>query len=518
MSNYQELATELSLLAEAGEWQAIRTWFSYWADEEEKIDKCILWMRFFLPNYFRDKSPAFHRERVRENLSEKNEYGADPRGYGKTTLNQGCMGFEIANGLQEFIVVIEKSFTEASEVIKGVVAEFRDNQMILQVYGKMVKAGADGQIKEKNPDAEGDVIINGVRLRAKGFNTTIRGLKSNEWRPTKIYVDDVESDEHIGNEEQRKKYRENYTSGIVPAVDPVKGTVKVRGTILHNDSLLKNLIDQHGGKIYRAFDKNDPENTLLWPERWTYELLMKKKAEMEMAGKGTSKFFQEYLNEAVDDETRSFRWEWLQQEYVEEDLKFRAIARFATLDVAESIKDGSDYTAETVVDLDSENNWFIQRAKRHKVNITGLVDLIFQIWQLQKPIKIGVEKKAFDDQIRPLLKLRSEETGIYPVVVELEHGGRQKDDRIRGALVGRLENKKVWFKKGSGDDQGALKSELYDFPHAKNDDLSDALAYIEQIGYRPMGKSKEQQTTLEQEFWAHKRGQQNQMASRLRNL
>src|ERR1035437_44007 len=235
---YETLADELKLLAEASEWAMVRTYFSYWENEEEKVDKCILWMRFFLPQYFRDKSPDFHRERVRENLSDKNEYGADPRGFGKTTLEQGCIGFEIVNSLQEFIVIIEKSFTEASEVIKGVVAEFRDNPMIIQVYGRMVKAGVDGQIKDKNPDAEGDVIINGVRLRAKGFNTTIRGLKSNEWRPTKIYVDDVESDEHINNEEQRQKYRENYTSGIVPAVDPVKGTIKVRGTILHNDSLL----------------------------------------------------------------------------------------------------------------------------------------------------------------------------------------------------------------------------------------------------------------------------------------
>ncbi len=514
---YAILASELRKLAEAREWRMVAKWFSYWENEDEKIDKCLLWMRFFLPNYFRDSTPPFHRELIRSNLSEKNEFEAAPRGFAKTTLNQGTICFEIANRTQKFIVIIEKSFNEASEVIKGVAQEWRENEMIRLVYGNLVKVKSDGVYDEKSSDSLGDIVINGVRLRAKGFNTPIRGLKSAEWRPTKIYVDDVESDEHINNEEQRKKYRENYSQGIVPAID-IEGSIKVRGTILHNDSLLANLITQFKGKIYKAFDKLDPENTLLWPERWTYFLLMQKKAQMEMEGKGSSKFYQEYLNEAVDDEMRSFRWEWLQQEFTEEDLKFKALAKFWVLDVAESVKDGADFTGEVGVEWDSENNWFIQRAKRHKVNITGLIDLIFNIWQVHKPIKIGVEKKAFEDQIKPLLRIRSEETGVYPVVVELTPRGRNKEDRIRGALVGRFENKKIWFKKGALDDTGNLKSELYDFPHAKNDDLSDSLSYIEELGYRPMGLKKEVSNTIESLFYENKRRQGGTLSSRIANL
>ena len=514
--NYNELAQEVELLAMAQDWPALRGWFTFWESEEEKIDKAIIWMRFFLPNYFRDPSPPFHRDIIKSNLSLKNEYEAAPRGFAKTTLNQGCIGFEVANGSQKFIVVIEKTFNEASEVITGIVKEFRDNPMIRQVYGDLVKVNEEGKFDDKNKDAQGDVFINGVRLRAKGFNTPIRGLKSNEWRPTKIYVDDVESDEHIQNEEQRRKYRENYSQGIVPAVD-ITGSIKVRGTILHNDSLLKNLIEQFKGKIYKAFQKEDPERTLLWPERWTYEKLMSKKAEMEMEGKGTSKFYQEYLNEPVSDENRPFREEWMLKQFIDEDLKFKATSRTATIDVAETIKQGSDYTGISIVDWDSENNWYLQHIKRHKVNITGLIDLIFNIWQYWKPAKIGVEKKAFDDQIKPLLRIRSEETGIYPVVVELEHGGKSKEDRIKGALQGRFEAGKIWFKKDYKDDQGYLKGELVDFPASKNDDLIDSLAYTEQIGYRPMGKSPKQMTSLEREFWANKNGNSN-VVSRIRNL
>ncbi len=236
---YDQLAEELKLLAEAQDWAALRTWFSYWNEENELIDKVILFGRFFLPNYLRDKTPDFHRELIRENFSDRNEYTAAPRGFAKTTINQLSIIFQVANRMEKFIVVIEKSFNEAAEVIRGVVDQFKDNEWITLVYGNLVKANEQGSIDDKNKDAQGDVVINAVRLRAKGFNTPIRGLKSNEWRPTKIYVDDVESDEHINNEEQRKKYRENYAQGIVPAVD-ISGSIKVRGTILHNDSLLKN--------------------------------------------------------------------------------------------------------------------------------------------------------------------------------------------------------------------------------------------------------------------------------------
>lgn len=516
--SYEVLTEELELLVKASDWEAVRTWFSYWEGADEQVSKCILWGKFFLPEYLRDETPPFHRELVKENFSNKNEYTGCPRGYGKTTLNQLCINFQIANKLEKFIVIIEKSFTEASEVVRAISKTWHDNLMVKQVYGNLIKIDDSGQTDDKASDSAGDLVVNGVRIRAKGFEAVIRGIKSGSWRPTKIYLDDVESDEHINSDEQRRKYRENYTQGVVPAID-ITGSIKVRGTILHSDSLLANLIEQHGGKIYKAFQKEDPQNTLLWPERWTYALLMKKKAEMEMQGKGTSSFYKEYLNEPVDDENRPFRIEWLQKEFTDEDIKFKALSRTATIDVAESLKQGADFTALTIVDWDQDNNWFIQHAKRHKVNVTGLVDLIFSTWQLYHPTKIGVEKKAFTDQVKPLLQIRSEESGIYPIVVELEHQGKAKEDRIKGALQGRFEAGKIWFKKGTTDDQLALKGELIDFPSGKKDDLIDGLSYIQQIGFRPMGRSKDQQTILEQEFWANKnKATANAFAQSVRKL
>jgi len=369
-------------------------------------------------------------------------------------------------------VVLEKTFTEASEVLNVLRDEFSHNDLLLLVYGSLMKTSSDGVFDDRNKDAEGDIFINSVRFRGKGFNTPVRGLKSLEYRPDLILIDDVEEDTHIRSEEQRRKYRENYAQGIVPAVD-VEGVIKVTGTILHQDSLLQNLIDQFGGTVYRAYDPASPtpEQTLLWPARWTWARLMEKKEQMEMEGKGSSKFFQEYLNQPVDDMRRVFKQEYYQHYFTSQDVKNLSLFRSIAIDPAESKKQGSDWTAVTVVDTDQNNNWYVRFVKRYRVNSAELIQLIFDLWNTWKPQVIGVERKAFEDQIKPFMDIKAQETGTFPNVVELEHGGQRKEDRIVGSLQGRFESGKILFQENPLDDTRVLHGELYDFPFAKNDDL-----------------------------------------------
>ncbi len=102
--SYEALADELKLLAEAGDWQAVRSWFAYWDKEkiyqyyyegklvddgvpEELVYKVVLWGRFFTPQYLRDATPDFHKGLISENFSEKNEFTAAPRGFANYVLS-----------------------------------------------------------------------------------------------------------------------------------------------------------------------------------------------------------------------------------------------------------------------------------------------------------------------------------------------------------------------------------------------------------------------------------------------
>jgi len=518
----EQFKREIKAILDSKDWVLLRSYFHHTASPEDRAVKAILWGTVFLAHYFTDTNPPFHYELAYRFFTLDNEYDAAPRGFSKTTVEQCCISLSVAHGWETFIVVIEKTFTEAAELLSAVRDEFADNPMIKAVYGLMIGKMPDGTEPDKSKDAEGDIFINGVRLRAKGFDTSVRGLKSKQYRPSLILLDDVEQDDHIRNEDQRRKYRENYTQGVVPAVD-IDGRVKVRGTILHKDSLLMNLIQQHDGHIYSAFDpmlnietdRDKIEETLLWPGRWTYDALKRKYDEMTMDGLGSSKFAQEYLNTPLDDASRKFQWEWLQKTFTQEDLKFKTFNRYVCFDVADSKKQGSDWTFKTTVDWDSENNWFIQKAKRRKVNSPELIDWIFETWINDKPAVIGVEKKAFHDQVEPWLKIKSEELDVYPIVVELVTDQRSKEDRVVGALQGRFQAGRIYFLANATDDTNILRGELYDFPKGKNDDGADSLAHISQIGARPYSKQKEQKSDLQNEMDEYFKSKRKPLARRV---
>lgn len=518
---------KLFAILKADKWDLIQPFFGTWQDDDELIDKVLLWGHFFLDHYFRDASPEFHRDIIRAYFSPRNEYKAAPRGFSKTTILQTCTDFSIQAKYDKFIVVIEKTFTEAAEVIKGIHDEFVDNEKIHAAYGDLLHQSQAptvmGKQLVKNPEARGDVFINGVRLRGKGFNTTIRGLKTRQWRPTRIICDDVEEDDHISNPEQRAKYMRNYNKGIQPAVD-VDGSIKVFGTILHYDSLLQNLIDMHGGTVYRAYEPNDPANTLLWPARWPLDRLEAKKQDM-----GTSAFSQEYLNDPVSEEERSFKFHWLWEMIpVPGDEKSRnprtyrvpvkrltmaefeklrrttTLNGYAMIDTADSTKENADWTAAIVKFVDPHNNHYRVDVRRERRNIKGVIDLIFDIWSKWAPyglIKIGIEKKGFEDQILPLFDEEKRRRQVYPVIEELKPMGRNKEGRIKGALEGLYEMGKVFSVGRIGEDgkfkpvgeTDELLGELYDFPAAKHDDLSDAEAYGADIIVVPLADEEKQQ-------------------------
>jgi phage terminase large subunit-like protein len=289
------------------------------------------------------------------------------------------------------------------------------------------------------------------------------------------------------------------------------------------DSLLKRKIDQHGGRIYRAHDGSDPATakTLLWPTRWTRERLIKKRNEMISAGQSTNAYAQEYLNDPVSDEERTFKYAWLFENIPDPHdksktyrvpavrttmAKFKAYAKrtvvngYAMVDAGDATTENADFTGVIVHFVDAQGNRFRVDVRREKRNITDLLDLLFEIWTTWRPLgllKIGMEKKAFHDQVEPLLKLEKKRRQIYPIFEELKPLGRSKENRIKGALEGLYQAGKVFsvceergeYLEAVGDTL-ILLEELYNFPSSKHDDLSDAEAYGEDVIVIPTEESK----------------------------
>lgn len=509
----------LEAILQANESTVLAQWLGQADTLAERVDKVLLFSHTLLPHYCSVPSAVFHRDLITRFFSDQNEFVACPRGFAKTTTLQICAIYSILYKLDKFIVIIEKTFTEASEVLKGIRDEFEENVGILEIYGRLINYDIEKKVQSsKNPDARGDVMINGVRLRGRGFETPPRGMKSGASRPTRIIMDDVESDEHIDSSEQRQKYDDMYIGAVVPA--PSKfGTIKMFGTILHRDSLLMNQIEMHGGVVYKAFytpelDKEyyelelpeyelgTEERTgfatervkLLWQDYWGWKELMRKRQEMMQQFATSNKFFQEYRNEPLAEEERAFKadWLWNKEREIGLDEVLKGGKNFvvhAKIDCAHTVTEKADWTACVVHLIDSDRNWYRVEVMRRKLDMPEQIQMLFDVWQRWHnygAMTMGVEKLGFTDQMKPFIEKEMDLRGVYPSIVELRPMGNgrfrtSKEERIKGALQLPYKRGKIWTCLDvNGEPVGQteeLKQELYDLGKARTDDLADAEAY-----------------------------------------
>jgi phage terminase large subunit-like protein len=301
-----------------------------------------------------------------------------------------------------------------------------------------------------------------------------------------LIVDDpVKNAEEANSEVMRQKVWEWYSKVARSRLED-GGAVILIMTRWHEDDLAGRclLTDQHWHRIrYPAIAEEDEpkrkKGEALWPERYPVSALEDLRRDTD-----ESTWFSLYQQQPRKAGKQSFDPSWFPT-FTLEDLKGKVFNRYAMIDVADTKKEGADWTGLVVGDWSVDDKWYFPHIKRHSVNVKDLIDLIFWVWITWKPIAIGIEKKAFADQVKPLLDDEAVKRGIYPVVIQLEDGGRSKIGRITGALQGRAEHKRILLQAEPTDDTEAFKTELWSFPKGRWDDLIDAAAYMEQIGTRP---------------------------------
>lgn len=467
------------IIENGGDPEELRVFFR--PNGDDLVEKCVLWGHYFLPKYFSKSTPEFHYDLIKKFFSPGNDYTACPRGFGKTSLVQLCISYSCVNGLDEFIVLIEKTFTEASEVMEAIREEFKLNDEIFRVYGDLTKVNVKGKAQDNIRDSIGDFFVNGVRLRGKGFDTPIRGLKSRHARPSRVILDDVESDEHIENDEQRKKYLNNYIKGIIPAIDNETGVIKMFGTILHDDSLLSVLINNHKGKVYRAWEGE--ERKLLWPSFWTVEKLEQKRMEMRISEKGDAGFYQEYFNEPVTDIDQIFKDEMFRyfNTIQLEDIMKKSHRIYTLVDPAISKKDTADFTVVLTVLIDSMNRVYVLEITRERLNPIETIKMIFAHYERWKPIFVGIETISYQKALKYFIE--EEKKRQYSIVrtmtiVEI----RPTIDKV--LKIKKLQPKYALanvFHNSDDKNTPVLETELKRFPKGATDDIIDALSYVIEI-------------------------------------
>lgn len=473
--------------------------------------------------------PAFHKDLYEDLKFKHGLVGAlwiIFRESAKTSLAKIKIIHAICYSQKKFIIWVSFDKDKAEANLYDIALELQTNKNLIADFGQLFyEKQQEDKFSQKKSIRE-FITANKIKVKAYSTGESTRGEVYGEFRPDLIILDDIETMKTIVSEAR--------TNQVIEFIDELLAGLSGDANLL----VLGNRLTNSGSIAYlekkvralrwiiRDIAVKDEHDLITWSDKFVEtdaeadELNVgiadpkERKISLETKQKtlGFTVYNREMMNKPLTDEEREFKLPWLSHTYHADDIKDKVLNRYITIDVADSKdkdeavrKQTHDDTATAIVDWDIENFWYIRYLKLKQMNAPEVVDWIFYLWQTYKPAKIGIEKKSFEDQIKPYLALKSEELGVYPVVEELKHGGNRKEDRIRGALQGRFQAGKIKFDVNATDDTDKVKEQLLDFPKGDHDDGPDALAYIEQLGVRPIIKDKaEVLTDNNKEFYQEK--------------
>ena len=424
-----------------------------------------LFGKFFFPHHLKLDTPQFHKEiyHMFESKELRIAVGA-PRGHAKSTLTDVIyLCWAIIHDKAHFVLLVSDTYSQATLFLEAVKAEFEDNERLRTFYGKLTSKHW----------SEDEIVANGVMVKCVGAKMKVRGLKYREFRPDLILVDDLENEELVSNKDRRDGLERWFNAALIPCLSK-EGRLVMIGTVLHYDALMYKVLDplkyqEFAKKTYKAIN----DGKALWPEHLSLLELENIKRNYINQGQGYL-FYQEYQNDPISDEHRKFKIEGMKF-YGEDELAGKQLRCYITIDRAYSAEKTADFTGIVINRVDRENNWYV-KAERFKGTEKELIDKIFDLKSYFKPIKIGIEQRAFTSTLKPYLNEEMRRRNSFFSITELKDMGRSKNPRIEG-LLPRYESGSIYFLKTDTD----IQDELIRFPKGVHDDLIDALAYQNEV-------------------------------------
>lgn len=412
---------------------------------------------------------------------------AAPRKHAKSTAI--TLAYVLAAVLfrnKSYVLVVSDTITQATQFLGEIKKEIADNDKLRNLFS----------VGEFLKDTEDDIIFtftdgHQVRLSAKGSEQKLRGLKWNNKRPDLIVGDDLENDEIVLNKERREKFKRWFYGALVPCL-AFGGDIRIVGTILHEDSLLNNLMPSVWDKNtvveplkvwsrntraswkalkYRAH--TDDFLHILWPAAYDKEWFQTQRA--DFLARGLSDVYsQEYLNEPIDDSIAFFKRADFVAETAED--KKKRLHYYITADLAISKESQADYSVFLVAGIDEDRIIHVKNVIRARMDAREIVDTILALNKGYQPHAFGMEDMQVSKSIGPFLNEEMVKTNNYIPLEMLKHNGVDKISRAK-SIQARVRAHTVKFDK-TADWYGTFEDELCKFPRGTKDDQVDAFAYL----------------------------------------
>lgn len=220
-----------------------------------------------------------------------------------------------------------------------------------------------------------------------------------------------------------------------------------------------------------------PHNSALHPERYSYESLMKRKANYYALGQ--QRWWAALYQQNPTPEEGAFFTKDMFKTYVNDPHPSER-AVYQAWDFAITEKSQSDYTVGSTGYLDVNDNLYVTEVLRFRSDDAFvLADAILDMWEKHGSCAIiGVEDGQIWKSIESVFLRRCEERRLYPSYEVLKPF---TDKFVRAQpLRGRMQVGKVWFKTAAWFDD--LRNEFLRFGSGgKNDDQVDSVSWLTRL-------------------------------------
>jgi phage terminase large subunit-like protein len=457
-------------------------------DLNELVSLCAtdgeLFCRTFFPSAFRQSSPEFHRDMWADlidpdvNLSAFSVF----RGGAKTTLLRSFVAWSVAYRASRTIAYLGASTDKAHEsgdwlrrLIEG---NSEDGLSFAQVFGLRPGSVWNSdrldilcRFAPQKPETT-------ITLVALGITSSVRGLNINNFRPDLVILDDVQTEENVGNETQRAKLNELVYASIFNTMAP-RSEAPNRKMVLSNTPMRpQDLIakaEHNPDYKFRKFGIRDEAGRSRWEERFPSEEIDREEAAARRENQWAY-FAREKLCWLVPDEGQFFR---------PSDLRFyetppaNMVTAYAIDPVpppsAAQVAGGmssKDFEAHVIVGMTANRDVYVlemSTSRSHHPDWSA--NKFFELAGKWKPIRCRVEGIAYQATLKWYLDEQMKKRGRFHVV-EIYKDQRAKPIRIRQSLAGLASNGKLYVRRDMID----WLAQWETYPGCDHDDLMDATA------------------------------------------
>ena len=373
----------------------------------------------------------------------------------------------IAKDRNERILVANATLANSQKFLSEMRDHIRKNETFKLLYGDMY----DMKLRWNENEFE----VAGRNLGSKEATVTAVGVGGNlvSQHYSRIIADDLVNLENSSTRYQSDKVIDWWKRAF--SLLDYDGEMIIIGTRWSYYELYSWILDRFSDQVdYYIRGAYNTDGSLYFPE-----LLSEEKLEELRSLQGSYVFSSFYLNDPIDEESALIKRSQIR--YWTSDLP-KNMNIFAMCDPAVSQGSQADYTAIIVVGVNWNNDWYVLDARREKMTVGELIQELFSVYEMWKPITISIETIGqAQGLMTPIFDEENRRNKYLPLYEITARSDVKKEIRIRSVLQPRFERGKIYIK----EDMYDLEEEILKFPRSKHEDMIDALSDLEEISFSP---------------------------------